>query len=53
MHRLLLSDSSVFVFRWIMMTYQRLFVDRSFLGWIQRAYVSQVHSQNAVVSELN
>ncbi|EMM6761506.1 DUF4400 domain-containing protein [Pluralibacter gergoviae] len=53
MRSLLLSDSSVFVFRWVMMMYQWLFVDRGFLDWIQRAYAWQVHSQNAVVSELN
>uniref|UniRef100_UPI0035C6D1D2 TIGR03747 family integrating conjugative element membrane protein n=1 Tax=Serratia quinivorans TaxID=137545 RepID=UPI0035C6D1D2 len=50
---LMLSEPSVTVTRWIGQAYQWTFVDSGFLDWIQRAYDSQVHSQNAVARELN
>ena len=50
---LLLSEPSVTVTRWIMVAYQWTFVNSGFLDWLQRAYDTQVHSQNAVARELN
>ncbi|MGP1065276.1 TIGR03747 family integrating conjugative element membrane protein [Serratia sp. CY56810] len=50
---LLLSEPSVTVTHWIMVAYQWAFVDSGFLSWIQRAYETQTHSQNAIARELN
>lgn len=50
---LLLTEPSVTVTHWIMVAYQWVFVDSGFLSWIQQAYETQTHSQNAIARELN